>query len=385
MTNTEFKDDAIYVTVKEELEEIDLTITLNNKYGKLRLKAEEGEPEEEFEIYQITRKISLSSSLDSDSVTLTVTVMAEDGTEREQIIIIAKDTDVALKTVEVNSEIIDYDKVNERYEVLVPNANKPEVVITAENELQTVMLIDLEGNTIVSGIGKVTVTLNLSTEELEDNYIIKIVSHKGENVGYEEYDLKIRQKSTETGIIYIKVDNLGTVLSEDGLTYSTVVMNKESYPVEIKLKDEKAKVRIEDLEGNVIIENQTGKLTGDLAVLMGETKEFKVIVTSENGEEEEYTLQIENQIDEDKIIDITGSILTENFEGKHKSKVTLYKLGDPDEVIDEVETNEDGTFKIKAYTEGIDDPSLLDEKYEIVVTKRRILKLYSNRYNINTK
>lgn len=385
MTNTEFKDDAIYVTVKEELEEIDLTITLNNKYGKLRLKAEEGEPEEEFEIYQITRKISLSSSLDSDSVTLTVTVMAEDGTEREQIIIITKDTDVALKTVEVNSEIIDYDKVNERYEVLVPNANKPEVVITAENELQTVMLIDLEGNTIVSGIGKVTVTLNLSTEELEDNYIIKIVSHKGENVGYEEYDLKIRQKSTETGIIYIKVDNLGTVLSEDGLTYSTVVMNKESYPVEIKLKDEKAKVRIEDLEGNVIIENQTGKLTGDLAVLMGETKEFKVIVTSENGEEEEYTLQIENQIDEDKIIDITGSILTENFEGKHKSKVTLYKLGDPDEVIDEVETNEDGTFKIKAYTEGIDDPSLLDEKYEIVVTKRRILKLYSNRYNINTK
>lgn len=162
-------------------------------------------------------------------------------------------------------------------------------------------------------------------------------------------------------------------------------MNKESYPVEIKLKDEKAKVRIEDLEGNVIIENQTGKLTGDLAVLMGETKEFKVIVTSENGEEEEYTLQIENQIDEDKIIDITGSILTENFEGKHKSKVTLYKLGDPDEVIDEVETNEDGTFKIKAYTEGIDDPSLLDEKYEIVVTKKRILKLYSNRYNINTK
>lgn len=385
MTNTEFKDDAIYVTVKEELEEIDLTITLNNKYGKLRLKAEEGEPEEEFEIYQITRKISLSSSLDSDSVTLTVTVMAEDGTEREQIIIITKDTDVALKTVEVNSEIIDYDKVNERYEAIVPNANKPEVVITAENELQTVMLIDSEGNTIASGIGKVNVTLNLSTEELEDNYIIKIVSHKGENVGYEEYDLKIRQKSTETGIIYIKVDNLGTVLSEDGLTYSTVVMNKESYPVEIKLKDEKAKVRIEDLEGNVIIENQTGKLTGDLAVLMGETKEFKVIVTSENGEEEEYTLQIENQIDEDKIIDITGSILTENFEGKHKSKVTLYKLGDPDEVIDEVETNEDGTFKIKAYTEGIDDPSLLDEKYEIVVTKKRILKLYSNRYNINTK
>lgn len=166
VTNTEFKDDAIYVTVKEELEEIDLTITLNNKYGKLRLKAEEGEPEEEFEIYQITRKISLSSSLDSDSVTLTVTVMAEDGTEREQIIIITKDTDVALKTVEVNSEIIDYDKVNERYEAIVPNANKPEVVITAENELQTVMLIDSEGNTIASGIGKVNVTLNLSTEEL---------------------------------------------------------------------------------------------------------------------------------------------------------------------------------------------------------------------------
>ncbi|MDE5831036.1 MAG: M23 family metallopeptidase [Clostridia bacterium] len=71
---------------------------------------------------------------------------------------------------------------------------------------------------------------------------------------------------------------------------------------------------------------------------------------------------------------LMGKILTENIDGIHKSKVTVYKLGDPDEVISEEWTNDDGTYKIKVYTDGIDHPEMLDAKYEVVVTKKGYLR-----------
>ena len=61
--------------------------------------------------------------------------------------------------------------------------------------------------------------------------------------------------------------------------------------VEIKLKDEKAQVRIEDLEGNVLIADQNAILKGELDVPDGDN-EYKIIVTAESGNEEEYKLKI---------------------------------------------------------------------------------------------
>ena len=93
--------------------------------------------------------------------------------------------------------------------------------------------------------------------------------------------------------MYVKVDELGTMVSADGLTYSAAVTGKDKYPVEIKLKDELAKVRIEDLQGNILIDKQTGELKGELEIEDGQTKEVKIIVTSQSETEKEYRLKIE--------------------------------------------------------------------------------------------
>jgi len=140
------------------------------------------------------------------------------------------------------------------YKAVVPNANKPQIVIKANNPKQTVQLLDLSENVIASGDGTLTTTLTLPTDPLTSNYKIKVISHNGEDVGSEIYDLQIRQKSQETGITYVKVDGYGTIVNES--TYSSTVSGKEKYPVEIKLKDENASVRIEDLSGNVLVKDQ---------------------------------------------------------------------------------------------------------------------------------
>ena len=182
--------------------------------------------------------------------------------------------------------------------------------------------------------------------------------------------------------MYIKVDNLGTTVSEDELQYSATVTGKTRYPVFIKLTSEKANVRIEDLEGNVLIANQQGTLTGDIDIANGETKTLNVIVTAENGNEKTYTLVIENLriIEPTKIV---GKILTENVNGEHISNVSVYREVEY-EIEDEegnisVETRQelyktattdlDGKFEIEMYNKDIDTPDVLEGKYKLVVEK----------------
>ena len=280
-------EDICTVYVNDNTENATLTITLNNEYASIKLLEED-----EYTLKEITTTVDLSDYYINGGATFTVYVKAEDGTEKEYIISIEKQEDVDLKSVVINGEVINYNE--QKYEAIVPNANKPQIVLTANNEKQTIQLLDTEGNVIGTGIGTLTITQNLSIEELTDNYIIKVISSHGEDYENKEYDLSIIQRSKETGIIYVKVDNLGTVVSEDGLNYSTQVAGKEKYPIEIKLKDEKAKVRIEDLEGNILINEQLGTLIGELPVPDGKTKEFKIVVIAENGNEQEYTLEIES-------------------------------------------------------------------------------------------
>ena len=285
--DTEIQDTIINVYVDEDLDSIDLNIILNNKYGSLKL-----EDETDYTLEKIVRTVDLTDTEETGMVALTVDVKAEDGTEKQYIIYISKKSDLSLLEVLVNTESIPYEEENNIYKAVVPNANKPQVVIKANNEKQTIQLLDLEENVIEAGVGTLNTTLTLPTDSLTSNYIIKVISHNGEAVGSETYNFQIRQRNTETGIMYIKVDGSGTIQTGD--TYSATVSGKEKYPVEIKLKDTNAKVRIEDIDGNILVSDQTGILNGEIPVPDGETKEFKVVVTSENGEEKEYTLTVES-------------------------------------------------------------------------------------------
>ena len=113
---------------------------------------------------------------------------------------------------------------------------------------------------------------------------------------------------------------------------------------------------------------------------------MKVIVTSENEEEKEYTLVIERMRDKNSYI--AGKITTENVNGEYISEVRVYRqvekiITSIDEETNEkitktvteleyvtgVYTDEDGTFKIPVYNPDEDDAELLNSKYMVVVSK----------------
>ena len=175
-------------------------------------------------------------------------IKAEDGSKKVYTIAINKISNLELESVVIDSEEILYNEELSRFEKLVQNGANPEIVITAENKNQIVRLLDEDGNQIAEGIGILRYNAVLSTDKLEDNYIIKVISHNGEDVGSKSYNLKIRQKSTETGISYAKVDGLGMIESEDGLEYHAEVSRTDEHDLKIKLKDENASVKILDLE-----------------------------------------------------------------------------------------------------------------------------------------
>ena len=110
---------------------------------------------------------------------------------------IVKKANVDLQSVIINTENVEYNKANERYEYVVPNGNKPNVVITAVNLNQTVQLLDEYGKVLATGTGSITTTLTLDAITLNNDYIIKVISHNGETLGFKEYKLNIRQKSIE--------------------------------------------------------------------------------------------------------------------------------------------------------------------------------------------
>lgn len=237
---TEIGEDKAFVNVDEDLSSVTLVITLNNEFGSLK-----AQDDADYERQTIIRTVDLSDKT-LEEYLLNLSIKAEDGTIKEYVISVYKEPNLDLLSVAVNGENAKLDIETETYLAEVPNADKPEIVITPENLSQKVQLLTYDGTLIKEATGVLTVEQILSTDKLEDNFIIKVISRNGEETGSKEYNLNIKQKSAETGILYIKVDGLGTIFKDDN--YSSTVNGKDIYPVEIKLKDEKAKVRVEDLE-----------------------------------------------------------------------------------------------------------------------------------------
>ncbi|MDE5831039.1 MAG: cadherin-like beta sandwich domain-containing protein [Clostridia bacterium] len=254
-----------------------------------------------------------------------------------------------LTEVKVNSNVIPWDEKEERYYAEVPNGDKPQIVISAANVNQTVQLLASDGSTVLgTGTGTLTKNVTLSEADLTDTFIIRVISHNGVDLGYQDYDLSIKQRSNETGIMYIKVDGSGTTSASDGLTFNAQVSGKDQYPVEIKLKDEKAKVRVLDTDGNVVIADKQAINTGNLAVPDGETLTFKVIVTSENGDEKEYNLIIERISSKVQIDSITVTDLKTDKSGLEEKQVTEYNETTKTYTVTVSNTLTDTTVKVES-------------------------------------
>lgn len=215
---TEIGEDKAFVNVDEDLASVTLVITLNNEFGWLKAKEDI-----DYEKHTITRTVDLSDKT-LEEYLLNLEIRAEDGSLKEYVISVYKEPNLNLLSVAVNGENAKLDKETETYLAEVPNANKPEIVITSENLSQKVQLLTLDGTLIKEATGVLTVEQLLSTDKLEDNFIIKVISRNGEETGSKEYNLNIKQKSAETGILYIKVDGLGTIFKDDN--YSSTVSRK---------------------------------------------------------------------------------------------------------------------------------------------------------------
>ena len=233
---TKIVDNMVYISVDEDLNEVELDMTLKHKLASLKLRNEGT-----YTVNTIKRTINLANYQAGIGVILNLDVQAEDGTKEEYIINITKQSNLELESVVINETNINYDEQNNKYEEKVSNASKPHIVITAENRLHTVKLLNSSGTVIASGIGILELDATLSTTGLTDQYKIRVVSHNGEAIGSKEYDLVINQKSTETGIIYVKVDNLGTNVNISEKTYSSEVSGKDRYRCRNKTKGCKSK------------------------------------------------------------------------------------------------------------------------------------------------
>lgn len=315
---TEIKGNIVYVDVDEDLNEVNLTITLVHNLASLKLEADS-----EYKIHEMTTKVDLSNYPVEAGVMVNLDVKAEDGTTEQYIINLVKKANLNLESVTVNNETIEYNTESEKYETLVGNGIRPPIVAVAENKNQKVQILNSSGTVLVAGTGTATYTPTLSTSSLSDKYIIRVTSHVNADLGTKDYELVINQKSTETGITYVKVDNLGTYVN--GTVYSATVAGKEDYPVEIKLKDEKAMVKITDTAGQVLIDNQNGVLTGSLNV-PNDMNNYKMIVTAENGNTKEYTLQIERissniEIESITVTDVDEEKLVETYDNETKTYI----------------------------------------------------------------
>lgn len=381
ITKVEREGNTVYVHIDEDTTTVSLDIILNHKNAKLKLS-----DEDTWETNRITREIDLSTYEQDGGKVLLVEAVAEDGeTTAEYIINFAKKANLGLESVVVNGINIEYNEKTGKYEAVVANGNSPLIEITAKNAKETITLIN-EANTVVAtGTGTVQKTETLSTSKLIDTYTIRVTAQDETSYGYKEYALEIRQKSTDTSIQYVKVDGWGTIVSEDGLTYTSEVSEKNIYPIEIKLTNENGKVRLEDVDGTLVIGAQTGILTGNVTVKNGESKVFRIVVTSENGEEKEYNLELTRPKDPNSYI--SGKILTENVNGEYISDITVYKITEEEitnengeteivttkDIFKQTKTDLDGTFRIIMYNELTDSADVLTAKYELVVTKEGYL------------
>ena len=291
ITSTDMiKLDNYTMYVDESLTEINLTLVTNSSLASIKL-----DSDTDYTPVTITRTIDLSESekVEDGQVSgwpVNVEVLAEDGTVGNYVITIVKTGNTNISSVKVNDVLIE--NKNNTYTARVNVASTANVEITAENSNATIEIIKVtkaedgtQTETVVA-TGTGTLTTDVALEEEPQNYTIRITSAGGSTTY--DYSLVIEQKSTDTSLSYVKVNNITAIETTEG--FKSVVSGKDNYPVTIKATDEKAQIKIayKDYVGNY----SKGKLEEIVPVAEGETLEVTVTVQAENGNEETYIIYI---------------------------------------------------------------------------------------------
>ena len=330
-------------------------------------------------VYENIKNYELSIDLETAGRTINVpiSIKAQDGTEEKTELVITRistnsNTEKVEGTFEVGGNKVTKTATKDKEgNYIIPvnlDTSSIDLKITAESDLAT---IEAKGLTNKG-------TLELSNIALTDKETIvtyKVIAEAGEPYTVTK-TIKIVKQSSDVSLLSVEIDGQKISTDDNGVYRASVVGGTKEVNAILTANSKAATVSIGD---NSNVEVLTTKL-GTTAL----ENTYTIKVTSESGKEATYQLVITRQTN------IVGKILTENAEGKHKSTVYVYKTSDtkpedpenyllPDktintnvrEIIDTVETNEDGTFVVQV-------PNI--EQYDIVVMKSgyldyRVLKI----------
>ena len=211
--------------------------------------------------------------------------------------------------VEVDTEEINPSGTN--YSTFVDtNAENHLIKVIPDNDLAIVTIYDNEDNELTTGVGAITLIDDF--EETSKAYKVKVQGPSGFEEYEAEYLITLNKKSTDTSAkVYIN----DVEITKDEVTGKYNYITKASSNI-VKLitTNEYAKVSIDGRPSKVKTAEQA------YVINIRDTKEITAIVTSQNGEEEEYNIVITRL---DNNVNITG--ITVNDTIATKVAETMYR------------------------------------------------------------
>ena len=283
--------------------------------------------------------------LEQDEITVPVVVTATDGKTVETYnIILQRLSNDTSAIVSYDGEPLSKDE-NGKYNVSILDTATSGTIKVVTNDANATVDIN---NTLEYELGGKEYNLDIDTKSAGKTIEVPIsVVSADETV--ENSTLVITRLSTNNNTAKVEgtyEDNnkqitKEAVIDENGNYF--IMAKEETSEVTLKITPESqySTVKLGD-------QTSTGELT-TVATLTGDITYVNYTITSEAGEEKQYTIKI------GKIASISGKILTENTKEKYKSTIKLYKSTDTINPVKQMETEEDGTFNITIEESGIYD------------------------------
>ena len=340
------ENEEYLIEVDNRLTNIEIDAVPNHELAKLRVKGTD----------------TYLSTLDGENVDIEgkeyfeIEVKAEDNeTVKTYKVNIRRIFNTEITKVEVDSNEVNPSGTNYN-EFVSATADNHQIRITPSNELAIVEIYDNEDNLLHSGTGITSYTD--SFEEESKTYKVKVKGPTGFEEFETEYSITLNKKSQDTSAnIYVN----NTLLTKDSETgkyrYITKVSNNT---LKVETTNEYAKVSIGGKTDSIHIQEEI------ISINIGETKNVSVTVTSQNGESEEYEIEIVRlnnnaNVTSIKVNNTPASKVTNEIYRSAQSKevknatveiAAEYELAQVKAVVDEITYTDIGTLTFDTYLSG---------------------------------
>lgn len=307
-------DGTYYIHIDALGEEVEINARALDKNAMIRIESEG------YEIQETTK----NRIIDAKETIISIYVKAEDGTVQKYTLLVSGlPEDSTLKQVIVNGEEAKYIEGKNTYQIRL-SEEVYEVQAIATDNLAKVS-INGEVDEISSQIVQVVKTGSKT--------IVKIKVTAQNRVDTGEYTLEITEKSNDNTLSYITVNGKNAKQTPDGSYIAEVKESVENAEIKIGATDEFAVVYLEEETEN------KNNITVTKEVTERETI-YKIKVTSENGEEAEYSLTIKKLSSNTNIEKITVKI-TKEIQNEETGETIK------EDTIEEVQKKEDGSYYLK--------------------------------------